>query len=741
MIKSLTIKNSATFNDDGITINNLEPINIIYGSNGSGKSTIGKVISNLDFYEHSSISWNNDIPLDILVYNKDFCKKNFQEQIPGIFTLGESGTTAITEISKRKEELNNIIHIGQGYKNDIDNKNNEQNVENRSFIESAWNDVFKKYEKYFSRSAIGAGTKEKFRDNLMKAFHQDHSKPLSFENLKSKADVLFATAPSRMELYELVDNSKIASIEYDSIWAKVIVGKQDIDIAGLISKLGNSDWISKGIEYMEEESDVCPFCQQHTITSSFRSKLNEFFDKVYKHDINKIRTKCQEYKTVVDVLIQSIDAIMKSVKTQEKLKIYYANLDSIYSALKATISKNLELISSKGKEPSRIISLADTYDIINAFNDELNKANNTIKTHNNLVDNFSREKSILIDEIWKLFASEYNAVISGHIRAINGLEAAVKNLTKKREKARVKYLEVKNEITDLEKSITSVTPTVNKINRLLKSYGFTNFEIKEVAGKENLYQIVRENGEIANDTLSEGETTFITFLYYMQLVKGSFHSDGISSEKVLIIDDPVSSLDSNILYVVSTLIRDVFTDIHEGNGAVRQIILLTHNVFFHKETAFIDKNCKWRHNVKYLVLCKRDNVSSVQDYENHNPIKSSYELMWTELKNSNHNSCIVVQNIMRRILENYFKVLGGITMDVILEKFDNLEERTICRSLLSWVNDGSHSLSDALFVEMSDDQLERYKIVFKNIFIKMGQEAHYEMMMQMKDKEDESYIK
>lgn len=95
---------------------------------------------------------------------------------------------------------------------------------------------------------------------------------------------------------------------------------------------------------------------------------------------------------------------------------------------------------------------------------------------------------------------------------------------------------------------------------------------------------------------------------------------------------------------------------------------------------------------------------------------------------------------MRRIIENYFLILGGISPEVILETFDNYEERIICRSLLSWVNDGSHSLPDDLFVEISDDQLNRNIAVFKDIFYKMGQEAHYEMMMQMKDKEDESFI-
>ena len=108
------------------------------------------------------------------------------------------------------------------------------------------------------------------------------------------------------------------------------------------------------------------------------------------------------------------------------------------------------------------------------------------------------------------------------------------------------------------------------------------------------------------------------------------------------------------------------------------------------------------------------------------------------MKSDALNSCIVTQNVMRRIIENYFLVFGGISPDVIMEKFTNAEDKRICRSLLSWVNAGSHSMPEDLFVEISNDQLDRNKEIFHQIFIQMGQEAHYDMMMQQTDKEDES---
>ena len=729
MIESLSIKNIATFNDHGVTINDLKQINIIYGSNGSGTSTISNVAANIDSYNQSSIAWRDDRNIEVLAYNKDFCEKNFLEQMPGVFTLGEASTTAIAEIEKKRTELQEITAIGKNYKSDIDKQTYTKNEENKSFCESAWNDVLKKYEQWFPKSAIGAGTKDRFIEKLLAAHKQDHSNPLSIEELKKKAGVLFGQQPLRMNSYNLIDKLTLKSIEEDHIWSKIIVGKKDIDIAGLITKLGNSDWVSRGVEYLEDGNDVCPFCQQHTITPSFRSKLYAFFDEEYKHNISNVQSSREKYKNEVDTIIRSLENLIESLQRQEKLSTFYNNLNSIFSALKAEFFNNIELISSKQKEPSRTIALNNTIDIIDKFNSELTRINTIIIEHNNLVDNFTREKSVLINDIWSFFASEYDATITKHNREIKGKDSAIKNLEAKKRLALDNYTTVKKEITALENSVTSVTPTVNEINRLLRGYGFTNFHIQEVSGKPNFYHIVRENGEPAKTTLSEGETTFITFLYYMQLVKGSFNPDGITTDRILVIDDPVSSLDSNVLFVVSTLLRDMFTKIHEGKCSATQVILLTHNVYFHKEIAFLDRHCKWRDNVKHYVLRKRDNCSSIQDYGNQNPIKSSYELMWTELKSKSQHSCIVVQNIMRRIIENYFFVLGGVSPDVILDKFDNYEDRVICRALLSWVNDGSHSLSDDLFVEVSDEQIDRNMEVFKEIFYKMGQEAHYEMMM------------
>ncbi len=112
-----------------------------------------------------------------------------------------------------------------------------------------------------------------------------------------------------------------------------------------------------------------------------------------------------------------------------------------------------------------------------------------------------------------------------------------------------------------------------------------------------------------------------------------------------------------------------------------------------------------------------------------NPILNSYELLWNELKNRKDLSGITIQNTMRRIIENYFKILGKYGDDDLIKHFDNHQEQEICRSLICWINDGSHSIPDDLFVERNDSTVEKYFEVFRKIFVQMGHPEHYKMMM------------
>ncbi|WP_394129546.1 AAA family ATPase [Shewanella maritima] len=97
--------------------------------------------------------------------------------------------------------------------------------------------------------------------------------------------------------------------------------------------------------------------------------------------------------------------------------------------------------------------------------------------------------------------------------------------------------------------------------------------------------MLRANGEDAAHSLSEGEKTFITFLYFFYLIIGAQDPSGITSNRVIVFDDPISSLDSDILYIVSSLIKGVMEEARDENSQIKQVFVLTRNVYFHNELA------------------------------------------------------------------------------------------------------------------------------------------------------------
>ncbi|GAA8998586.1 hypothetical protein Taitung15_13740 [Helicobacter pylori] len=170
----------------------------------------------------------------------------------------------------------------------------------------------------------------------------------------------------------------------------------------------------------------------------------------------------------------------------------------------------------------------------------------------------------------------------------------------------------------------------------------------------------------------------------------------------------------------------------EEKTNIKQVIILTHNTYFYKEITYDLKHYQGKYS--FWIIKKDNNVSKIEDYKE-NPIKNSYELLWHEVrwaKKDSNISWVSLQNVMRRIIEYYFRILGGIKYNDLSECFENIEEKRVCNSFISWLNDGSHGISDDLFVQSQDTSIETYLKVFENIFKITGHEAHYKMMMGIK---------
>ncbi len=669
MIQTIQIKNVATFDNQGIQINDLKQVNFIYGTNGCGKTTFSTFIQdNSDpKFKDCSLTWENNLSLNVLVYNKNFRERNFGKgKLNGVFTIGDATAEQIKVIEEKTEKLKSIKAEGIQKRETLDKlKAEKENLEN-DFKEATWSKVYKNYENDFKEAFAGSLQKESFKNKIFQESITNTANLDSLENLRIKAKTIFGKQPQRIEPISQIIFDRILEIELNGLWKKIIVGKADVEIAKLIQRLNINDWVNQGRNYIQE--DTWPFCQQKTITTYFKTQLENFYDETYLNNITTLKELKQEYTNLTQNLINQLNVIEANQKALINSKL---DIDKYSAYLKTLISQNAsnnEYLLNKLKEPSRSIELISLNEQAKLISGLINNANAEIKKHNDIVVNYTTERSNLIKSIWKFVVEVHKIETTTFTTKKNGLEKGIENLEKQREEKLAEYAKLDNEIKQLSKNVTSIQPTINEINRVLQSYGFLDFEI--VPAKEGgFYQIQREDGSIAERTLSEGEITFITFLYYLQLAKGGLSKDEVNNERVLIIDDPISSLDSNVLFVVSTLIKEIIKNIKAGIGTVKQLILLTHNVYFHKEVSFINGRTKTSNKVNFWILRKNGKISSLQSFGMDNPIQSSYSLLWQELKSEDYKSSFPVQNIMRRIIENYFKLLGKLGDDDLILKF------------------------------------------------------------------------
>lgn len=729
MIESISISSVATYAATPELLDGLSQFNFLYGSNGTGKTTISRVIADESSFPNCVVTWKLGAKLQPLVYNHDFVERNFNQStdLKGVFTLGEERVDTLTKIATAKAEFDALTtKIGtltqslQGA-NGNGGKKGELATLEAGLKDKCWAQKQKHDAKLQGGFEGFRNSSEKFKSKVLQEQGSNSAALLTLAELEKKAENVFGPAPTTETSIPVVDTAKLLAHETNPILKKRVIGKGDVDIAAMIKKLGNSDWVQEGRGFYDVNNGVCPFCQQEA-TDAFARSLSEYFDETFVTDSKTIDDLATNYLTEAVRIQQQIAEIITSPSRfldVEKLKAEKALLD-------AKVTLNNQRLAGKKKEANQVVELDSLSNVCTAFKTLIDDANTEVAAHNKMVANLTTERATLTAQVWNFVLEELKSDLAAFKTSKDGLEKAITALTSQITTATTDKTKKAGEIRDLEKQTTSIQPTIDGINSLLTSFGFQGFRLANAATGDS-YKLVRPDGSDAKATLSEGEKTFVTFLYFYHLLKGSESETGMTTDRIVVFDDPVSSLDSDILFIVSSLIKGLFDDVRAGTGHIKQIFVLTHNVYFHKEVAYSPKKKGVSPNERTYWIVQKPGLVSKLDKHPTNPIKTSYELLWAEVRKPERSN-LAIQNTLRRILENYFKILGGLEFDDLCAMFDG-KEKLICKSLCSWVHDGSHYAHDDLYVSIDDSIVVSYLEVFRAIFDKSGHNAHYEMMM------------
>ncbi|XXF10484.1 AAA family ATPase [Pseudomonas sp. D2-3] len=716
MINRILLRNVSSYSPTSVvTIAPLKRVSVFYGQNGTGKTTISSYLQNPTDSRFNLCQLDPaKIDREILVYNHIFMEKNFHEAASqsGVFTLNESNIEAEKAIAAAEQAINSLTVTHNAYMAEGNQAKATQETARDKLKDNTW-----KLKGRFDNSALAyCFSRLNTKDKLLEAASQ-----IALASTTDTAEGLLAEATQLQDASdaELPGIPRLrfegARIETDPILAEVIAGTGDSYLSTLIQELGNSDWVKHALRFESHSKDQCPLCQQ-PLPENFYAEIHKVFDQTYEKRLTTLTTLHQQYTFAAERLLRQSEAPSYNV---ESIQIHVANL-------RVVLQKNIQAIAAKVVSPSTIAVLNATDVMIISLNEAISVEQKKVDEINAKIKHKQAHLNSIKDRFWIWFRNECEP----HLAAFDMEDHLLKQ---KRQAAKDRVLQIRAEITAQRDIITAsrtettnVDQSVESINRWLQTLGLKGFELIKEESAVPQYRLHRPGQtDRVFKTLSEGEKTLVSFLYFLEVCNGELNAagGGLKSERIIVIDDPISSLSHNYIYDIASLIRRL---VLHPKTRFKQVIILTHNLFFFHEMHKLLKDDK-EDSLALFRVTKADYSTVVPMRENE--IQNDYQAFWQTLKDALNGSVSpnLIPNIMRNILEQYFTFVHQ--KDSLRQALQDLSgEHPQFRALYRYVNRESHADSVNL-TDFGEIDPQVFVERFKDVFIKTKFEAHFDKMM------------
>jgi len=473
-------------------------------------------------------------------------------------------------------------------------------------------------------------------------------------------------------------------------------------VAQTIDELANdsavSAWVQQGLSLHQGEgkTDTCRFCGNQLSTER-RAALEAHFNDAFaafqqdlEQVINDIKLQCKSLKAVTfpdesrfyDNLVEEV----RPAVANSKLVIQSVNqeLDELIKALERKKAHPFEALTLNEGEHPESTELNPLYAAINAVNVVIDRHETTTTNLNDEV----KQACYLLEQDYTLEALPKFEALN---KSVAEAEAALSTTKEKPYKLR-------DQISTIERELVEHRRPAEELNNELKAYlgrDELQFDIKDTG-----YALTRGGQPALN--LSEGERTAIAFLYFLKSLEDR---DFDLSKGIVVIDDPVSSLDANSLF-------SAFGYMKERTKACHQLIILTHNFsffrqvrnWFHHLKGQNRKNVEMRPARFYSILTTHAEGERTAILSSIDPLleqfESEYHFLFRQiydLANSAAASTLLadlygVPNMARRLLETFMSYRFPDAAGDLFKRFERCDFDTEKKTtILRLLNTYSHS--------------------------------------------------
>lgn len=626
MINQIDIASFGSFNglnwkksirDGGNNIQDFKRLNILYGRNYSGKTTLSRIFRALETgriplnYVGSTFTVHGDKGdvtqaaiavhgYDVRVYNRDFVSENLSflinqaigGEIKSFAIVGEKNKAIEDEIAAIQAKLGSL-ESKAGLRHDLDakkkerdrTKNNHKNASDalEGKLRSHANDKIKQNRTY-GPAVYNIESIKKDIGTIKKAGFT----PLTTDEQATKVNLLKQEA-----LPDITDTVSI-SLKIDSIKteAQELLSrsiKPTQAIQELLTETALQAWVKQGIPLHKDKRNTCAFCRQE-LPHDIWQVLDSHFSKE-SSDLESLIDSCLtsvngEIQAIAGFLTLTGDKFYAEEKVSfeankkslaDCLKVYKQDLEALKTALESRKSSLFQPVPM----PAPTHDSAAIQKCADEINDLIVKSNG--RTSSLEKDKGSAREALRLTDVASFIG---DITYDTELTRIAGLKTDA-------DTANTAYTDVEAEIVKLEEDVTRLQGQqkderkgAERVNSLLNHFfghDGIKLEAKDDAEKNAVkFEITREGKSAYN--LSEGECSLIAFCYFIAKLE---EPDNKGKDLIIYIDDPISSLDGNHIFfmfsLIESLIAKPFKNADGSNGyRYSQLFISTHNLDFLK---------------------------------------------------------------------------------------------------------------------------------------------------------------
>jgi hypothetical protein len=664
---------------------------LLYGRNGTGKSTIARafrklaggnvpVITSATFYDDAGhpVTLTEEEKKHIFIFDEDYVDKNVrlhQDHLETIVMLGQAAdlTEKIEKAGAERDTAKTAYDQQDAvYKEYCDASNVKSPKHYISLLVNALrgDDNWAGRDREINNGRQNTGVRD---DTYMKFVTLTPSKPKTeligdykaklkeLEAAKTGASTVDVRVPSVPDSYSTYDDETVLLLLAEKI-EKPELSEREKKLFELLQDGRGYELSQRLTVFRKKETIECPYCFQ-SVTPEHREALVESIETVLSKAVESHQKALQGYIS---------DQIIIDLKPYEKFGGYQTCVDLI-AKINAAIQESNDNLKKKIENSYEPIVTKTTgvktlaTQLITALED-LEKARTEYNKAAKKTDPIIKKLNRINCEI-----SHYDvADLAVQLDKQQDEYVAAEKLYKELKAA---YDTKKKAIDDLETQRKNIRIALDTINACMKYIFFADDRLK-IEYVDGAYKLLSHGKSVKPCDVSVGERNIIGLSYFFtSILEGQEEKRAYYEEYLLVIDDPVSSYDTENKIGILSFLKYKLSVFLEGNPNTRALVM-THDLMtfydVHKLFEEIVDVCKQKgypQGPKFNRLEMRDGGLKTFSYNNRQEYTEILKAAYTYASGQANDYELVIGNMMRQALEafstfEYKKGIEAVSTDV-----------------------------------------------------------------------------